>query len=313
LADDADGGERPVIDVHTHLIRRGCSPPFGAGLRTQPLGARASDRAGRRCARPARAGRGEVRLLLLRAQAGYGAATSTTWLAQTGRDLGAGAVPLATVTSDDPDPGRHMRDALRDGCAGLKVHENVQGFGLDHPRLAGTLRRPSRTAEGFVLVVTSVRSRGRTTPRTVRRGSRACLRRTPRSHRRRALRRPRSAAVSRFMQSDARLFLDTTMAFAPDSPMRIDVARADVGTRCAADVYGTDWPNITASVRRRAARPARARLTDATLRAITSENARRLTPASRSATPSRRWRRGQAAQPGGQPDQEDAGQDRHTR
>jgi predicted TIM-barrel fold metal-dependent hydrolase len=278
MADDADGGERPVIDVHTHLhpprlfaaIRRWFAErsPWVLEHPTEPA----------EVARALRDQGVEKFAFCSYAHKPGMARDLNTWLAQTGRDLGAGAVPLATVHVDDPDPAGDMRDALRDGCAGLKVHENVQGFGLDHPRLAGTLDAVA-SAEGFVLVHV-----GAIPWSTDTKDGPARIARVLEAHP--TLR----VVVAHFgvpdqlryldlMQSDARLFLDTTMAFAPDSPMRIDVARADVERGARQIVYGTDWPNIPHPYDGELRGLRALGLTDATLRAITSENARRLTPA----------------------------------
>ena len=81
------------------------------------------------------------------------------------------------------------------------------------------------------------------------------------------------------MQHEPRLFLDTTMAFALESPMRPTVARADVERAARQIVYGTDYPNIPYAYDGELQALRALGLDEATLRAITTENARRLTPA----------------------------------
>jgi predicted TIM-barrel fold metal-dependent hydrolase len=78
---------------------------------------------------------------------------------------------------------------------------------------------------------------------------------------------------------EPRLFLDTTMAFAPESPMRIEVSRADVERGAKQIVYGTDWPNTPHPYDGELRGLRALGLDDATVSAITTENARRLTPA----------------------------------
>jgi predicted TIM-barrel fold metal-dependent hydrolase len=80
-------------------------------------------------------------------------------------------------------------------------------------------------------------------------------------------------------QHEPRLFLDTTMAFAAESSMHPDVTRADVERVAHQLVYGTDFPNIPYAYDGELRGLRALGLDEATLRAITTENARRLTPA----------------------------------
>ena len=199
------------------------------------------------------------------------------WLADTARELGAGAVPLGTVHVEDPDPAGDMRDALRAGCAGVKVHEDVQGFELGDARLAGTL---SAVAEhdGFVLV-----HAGHIPWSDETNDAPARIARVLDDHP--ALRivvahfgAPDHQRYIELAQREPRLFLDTTMAFAPESPMRPRpaVTRSDVERVARQLVYGTDYPNIPYAYDGELRGLRALGLDDATLRAITTENARRL-------------------------------------
>jgi predicted TIM-barrel fold metal-dependent hydrolase len=200
------------------------------------------------------------------------------WLNATARELGPGAVPLATVHLDDPDPAADMRAALRGGCAGLKVHENVQKLALDDARFGPVLDAVAEH-EGFVMAhVGAIPWSSQTNNGPARVAQ--VLERHP------ALR----VVVAHFgvpdqlryldlMQSQPRLFLDTTMAFAHDSPMRITIARADVERGAKQIVYGTDFPNTPHAYDAEVRGLRALGLDAATLRAITTENARRLTPA----------------------------------
>ena len=203
-----------------------------------------------------------------------------TWLAATARSLGRGAVPLATVHIDDRDPLGDVRDALRDGCAGLKVHEDVQRFQLEDPKLDGVLDAIARH-DGFVLVHVGHIPWSEQTDDGPARVERV-LERHP------ALR----VVVAHFGVPDSRryldlaarhprLFLDTTMAFARESPMAAAVDRYDIARGVSQIVLGTDYPNIPydydgdlRGLRDRG-------VPEAMIRRITSENARRLGPAFR--------------------------------
>ena len=208
------------------------------------------------------------------------AAELNAWLAQTARDLGPRAFALATVHVDDADPAGDMRAALRDGCIGLKVHENVQRMPLDDPRLAGVLDEVA-AAEGFVLVHVGAIPWSDDTDDGPARIA-AVLARHP------TLRIvvahfgiPDWPAYLALAAREPRLFLDTTMAFAPESPMRRDIDRATVVAGAAQIVYGTDWPNIPYAYDGDLRGLRALDLDDATLHAITATNARRLSPALR--------------------------------
>jgi predicted TIM-barrel fold metal-dependent hydrolase len=205
------------------------------------------------------------------------AADLNGWLADTGRALGPRAVPLATVHVEDPDPTGDARAALAAGCGGLKVHEDVQRFGLDDPRLFGTLQAVAEH-EGFVLAhVGHIPWSGETNDGPAR------IARVLEQH-------PTlNVVVAHFgmpdyvryldlMPQHPRLFLDTTMVFAPDSPMFGNVPRGEVERGAAQIVLGTDYPNIPQAWGSELAGLQALGLDDTMLHAITSENAKRLTP-----------------------------------
>ncbi|HEY0381128.1 MAG TPA: amidohydrolase family protein [Candidatus Elarobacter sp.] len=201
-----------------------------------------------------------------------------TWLTDTARELGDGAVPLGTVHVDDPDPAGDMRDALRAGCAGVKIHEDVQGFEVGDPRLAGALDAVAEH-DGFVLV-----HAGHIPWSNETNDAPARIARVLEAHP--ALRvvvahfgAPDQQRYIELAQTEPRLFLDTTMAFAPESPMRPETSRTDVERIARQVVYGTDFPNIPYAYDGELRGLRALGLDDATLRAITMENARRLTPA----------------------------------
>ncbi len=200
------------------------------------------------------------------------------WLSATARELGPGAVPLATVHLDDPDPAGDLRAALRDGCAGLKVHESVQRLPLDDPRFAPVLDAVAEH-EGFVLVHVGHIPWTNETDDGPARIARVLARqpglRVVVAH----FGVPDCARYLALAAREPRLFLDTTMAFAPDSPLRAGLGAADVLRAPGQIVYGTDWPNIPYEYDGELRGLRALALDRAVLRAITTENARRLTPA----------------------------------
>jgi predicted TIM-barrel fold metal-dependent hydrolase len=204
------------------------------------------------------------------------------WLAHTARELGRGAFALGTVHVDDPDPAADMRTALRDGCIGLKVHEHVQRMPLDDPRLRGALDAVAE-ADGFVLVHVGAIPWSDDTDDGPRRIADVLARhpglRVVVAH----FGVPDWPAYLALAVREPRLFLDTTMVFAPESPMRRPIGRDVVADGAAQIVYGTDWPNIPYAYDGELRGLCELGLGAATLRAITSENARRLCPALASA------------------------------
>ena len=199
------------------------------------------------------------------------------WLLETARELGPGAIPLATVHPADGDPGGDARAALAGGCAGLKVHEDVQRVRLDDDQLAPALAAVA-AADGFVLVHVGPIPWSPATggPERVAR----VLERHPRlrvvvAH----FGVPEHERYVALAEREPRLFLDTTMIFPPHSPMHVPVDASLVERIASQVVLGTDFPNIPYPYGDEAHALRRLGLRDSTLRAIFTENARRLAPA----------------------------------
>ena len=206
------------------------------------------------------------------------AAELNGWLLATARELGEGAVPLATVHPADPDPAGDARSALAGGCAGLKVHEDVQRVGVNDPGLAGALAAVER-ADGFVLVHVGSIPWSSDTHGGPQRVARV-LERHPRlrvvvAH----FGVPDHARYVEMAAAQPRLFLDTTMIFAHDSPMHVDIDAASVERIAAQVVLGTDYPNIPYPYGDELRALQALGLRPETLRAIAGGNARRLAPA----------------------------------
>jgi len=200
------------------------------------------------------------------------------WLAATSRELGGYGLPLATVHLDDPDPLADLQAAFAAGCIGLKIHEDVQQLALDDPRFDPIYDEIAARA-GFVLAhvgpvpwkhdtndgpgrVTSVLARHPNLRVVV-------------AH----FGVPDSARYVAALPAFPNLFLDTTMAFAHGSPMFAGAGRELVEAGAGNIVLGTDYPNMPYAYDADRLGLEALGLAAPTLRAICSENARRLAPA----------------------------------
>jgi uncharacterized protein len=273
------GKHAPMIDVHTHLhpprlfaaIRRWFAERSPWALEHQPTDPH-------EVARVMREHGVEKFVFCSYAHKAGMARELNGWLAQTARDLGPGAFALATVHLDDPDPAGDMRAALADGCIGLKVHENVQKLPLDDPRFGPVLDEVA-AAEGFVLVHVGAIPWSDETNDGPRRIA-GVLTRHP------TLRIvvahfgvPDSQRYLDLAAREPRLFLDTTMVFARESPMHRVLDREAITRGAGQILYGTDWPNVPHAYDAELRALQALDLDPAVLRAITSENARGLSPA----------------------------------
>lgn len=163
------------------------------------------------------------------------------WLTQTSRDLGGYGLPLATVHLDDPGYLDDLETALADGCIGIKIHEDVQRLHVEDERFAPVYERLGE--RGFVLahVGPIPWSEDLDAPRRVER----VLQRHPQL--RFIVAHMGGEAVAGYIPLLARypnLYLDTTMAFAADSPMTIRIDPSVIEAHAQRIVYGTDFPNI---------------------------------------------------------------------
>jgi predicted TIM-barrel fold metal-dependent hydrolase len=198
------------------------------------------------------------------------------WLAQTSRDLGGYGLPLATIHLDDPAASDDLRDALDDGCIGLKIHEDVQGLAADDPRF-DPLYSVLAEREGFVLAHIGPIPWSKETRNGPGRVA-AILARHPRlrfvvAH----MGVPDSLAYIALTARYPNLFLDTTMAFV-SADLRTNAGAGDIESAGAAIVFGSDFPNIPFAYTAEQTALAGLGLRPTTLRAIMRENARRLSP-----------------------------------
>lgn len=163
------------------------------------------------------------------------------WLLSTARDLGSYGLPLATVFPDDDDYLDYYEQALRQGCVGLKIHEDVQKFAIDDPRLA---RVHELTAEKSGMVLVHV-GRIPWTAQTDNGPKRiaSILSRYPNlkvvvAH----FGVPDSQEYLQLTASHANLYLDTTMAMTRDFPMRANTSKEILAAHNDRIVFGSDYP-----------------------------------------------------------------------
>lgn len=200
------------------------------------------------------------------------------WLARTSRELNGYGLALATVHLDDPDPAGDIAAAFDDGCIGLKIHEDVQRLAIDDPRFSPVLDIVAERA-GFVLVHVGPVPWSDDTDNGPARVARV-LDRHP------SLRVvvahfgvPDCAGYAERMPEYPNLYLDTTMAFTPDSSLEAHVDRAFVEGIGGRVVFGTDYPNTPHGYAADIDGLIALGISPQTLREIASENARRLAPA----------------------------------
>lgn len=205
------------------------------------------------------------------------AADLNAWLVAASRALDGYGLPLATVHLDDPDYLGDLRRALDAGCVGLKIHEDVQRFAVDDARFAPVYAELA--ARGcFVLAhvgpIPWTFSPGAGFERVAR-----VLARHPQlpfvvAH----FGAPDSARYLGALAVHPNLHLDTTMAFAPDSPMRVRgaVTAQAVREHAGRIVYGTDFPNTMYAYESEARGLRSLGLGEEAERAILHDNAARL-------------------------------------
>jgi predicted TIM-barrel fold metal-dependent hydrolase len=167
------------------------------------------------------------------------------WLAQTSRDLGRYGLPLATAHLDDRNPLEDVHDALADGCVGLKIHEDVQRLALDDSRF-DPIYDLLAERHAFVLAHVGPIPWEYKPLDGLARVSRVLERHPSLTMIVAHLGRPDTAGYFELMERHRHLYLDTTMVFAPDSPVRREAFhdRALLRVHAGNVVYGTDFPNV---------------------------------------------------------------------
>jgi predicted TIM-barrel fold metal-dependent hydrolase len=235
---------RPAIDVHVHLhpprlaaaihrhfAERSWLPahPFDPGAVQATLAAH-----------------GVARFCCMSYAHRAGIARSiNTWMAATARRL-PGAIPLGTVHPDDPDYLAVAEEALVGlGLAGLKIHCSVQRVAPDDPRLDAVYALVVATGKVLILHAGTMPYRD---PHTGVDRVRPVLERFPElrlcvAH----LGTHDQAAFLALTERHPHLYLDTTMALAPEAAPYVgaspdQVATGDLVRHQDRLLFGTDFP-----------------------------------------------------------------------
>ena len=198
------------------------------------------------------------------------------WLVETARTLGGYGVPLATIHPDDPTCRDDLRAALDAGCAGLKLHEDVQHIACDDGRLdpiydelasrnrfllvhVGPIPWVYKKREGLARVEHVLERHPNLAVVVAHFGV------------------PDTTDYFELMSTHRNLYLDTTMIFAPSSPMRARDSATDAIERHPDRVlYGTDFPNIPHDYQAEKRGLESLGLRSSTLHAVLHDNAERL-------------------------------------
>lgn len=197
------------------------------------------------------------------------------WLTRTSRALGGYGLPLATVHPDDADARDTLRVALDGGCIGLKMHEDVQRVAADDPRFDPVY--DELAARGGMLLVHVGPIPWHYPPDAgLARIARVVARHSGLAVVVAHYGVPDTAGYFQLMERAPNLHLDTTMVFAPDSPLGGAIEREAVVAHAARILYGTDFPNVPYPYDSEARGIARLGLPADALRAIMHDNAARL-------------------------------------
>lgn len=166
-----------------------------------------------------------------------------SWLAATARELNRYGLPLATVHPDDEDRAAYYKEALLDGCIGLKIHEDVQKFEIDDPRL-DPIHELTAAHNGFELVHVGPIPFKSDTNRGAQR-VRKVLEKHPElsivvAH----LGVPDTMEYLELTREFPRLFIDTTMALSVKSPLRATIDTDKLAPFSQNILFGSDHPNL---------------------------------------------------------------------
>ena len=203
------------------------------------------------------------------------AAELNAWLTDTARQLGGAGIPLGTVHLDDPDPLGDLNAALDAGCAGIKIHEDVQRLAVDDPRFEPIFAEIERR-NGIVLAHIGPIPWAYDTRAGAERVA-STLERHPGlqfvvAH----MGAPDTSQYFAAMERLPNLYLDTTMVFAPGSPLQGSAQLADLEQHANRVLYGTDYPNVPYAYDSERSGLQALGLSAPALAAILGENARRL-------------------------------------
>jgi uncharacterized protein len=166
-----------------------------------------------------------------------------SWLVETAKELDHFGLPLATVHPADPDCAEYYEEALKSGCVGIKIHEDVQRIAIDDPRMA-PIHELTVKYNGFVLVhVGPIPFKDDTNNGPAR--VQSVMERHPRlqivvAH----LGVPDTLRYLEMTHQFPQLRLDTTMALSTKSPLRARIDNAVIEPYAEHILFGSDHPNL---------------------------------------------------------------------
>ena len=165
------------------------------------------------------------------------------WLVQTARELGGAGLPLGTIHLDDADYLEDLERALEAGCAGIKVHEDVQRLALDDPRFDPAYERIV-ARKGFVVAHVGPIPWRYLPGDGVARVERVLARHPGLTMVVAHMGVPDTQAFCELFERYPGLYLDTTMIFAGNSPLEAPAAAAAPRRYPERILSGTDFPNV---------------------------------------------------------------------
>ncbi len=208
------------------------------------------------------------------------------WLARTARGLDGFGVALATVHPGDAGYVGDLESALEDGCLGLKLHEDVQRVACDDARFDPIYERLAARG-AFLLVHVGPIPWAHPRREGLERVDRVLERHPALNVVVAHMGVPDTTDYFELMSRRPRLHLDTTMVFAPGSPMEGDAA--SIASDPAAIerwpdrvLYGSDYPNTPYPYGAEAKGLESLGLSAPALRAVMHDNAARILAAAES-------------------------------
>jgi predicted TIM-barrel fold metal-dependent hydrolase len=197
------------------------------------------------------------------------------WLIEAAKSIDFYGLPMFTVHPDDPSYVENAAIALEAGCVGLKIHEDVQAFGVDDERLSviysmleersaymlahiGPIPWKVVTEKGFARVHSVLKKHPKLRFLVAHMGA------------------PDTRNYLPLLAEFPGLYLDTTMAFFQFSKEYLPLSPDEVEAHAGRIVYGSDYPTTPYPYGRELNHFRAMNLSAATLDAILHGNATRL-------------------------------------
>lgn len=197
------------------------------------------------------------------------------WLIETAKTIDFYGLPLFTVHPDDPSYVEDAAIALEAGCIGLKIHEDVQAFGVDDQRLT-VIYSMLEERGGFVLAHIGPIP-WKVIPEKGLERVQSVLKKQPNlrflvAH----MGAPDTRNYLPLLPEFPGLYLDTTMAFSQFARDYVPLNPDELEAHANRIVYGSDYPTTPHPYGKELNQFRAMNLTTATLDAILHGNATRL-------------------------------------